>query len=189
MLVTERPLEALKPYLGNPRKNAGAVAAVAESIRRFGFRQPLVVDGDGVIVCGHTRFEAAKSLKMTTVPCVSAEDLSPEAIRAYRLLDNKLHEKSSWDYDALVLELSDLDYDFSAFDVSFEPPPSFLDGEADADGSSSSSEPSLDGGADAIPSVFELVVRCGDEEEQRALFERLVSEGYNVRLCNLKGDA
>jgi len=188
MLVTERPLEALKPYLGNPRKNAGAVAAVAESIRRFGFRQPIVVDGDGVIVCGHTRFEAAKSLGMTTVPCVSAEDLSPEAIRAYRLLDNKLHEKSSWDYDALALELSDLDYDFSAFDVSFEPPPSFLDDETNGGGSSSSLEPTL-GGADAIPSVFELVVKCGDEEEQRALFERLVSEGYNVRLCNLKGDA
>ena len=183
MRVTERPLEALKPYLGNPRKNAGAVAAVAESIRRFGFRQPLVVDGDGVIVCGHTRYEAAKSLGMTT-----AEDLSPEAIRAYRLLDNKLHEKSSWDYDALELELSDLDYDFSAFDVSFEPPP-FFDDETDDVGASASSEPSLGGAADAIPSVFELVVKCGDEEEQRALFERLVSEGYNVRLCNLKGDA
>ena len=185
MRVTERPLEALKPYLGNSRKNAGAVAAVAESIRRFGFRQPLVVDGDGVIVCGHTRFEAAKTLGLTTVPCVSAEDLSPEAIRAYRLLDNKLHEKSSWDYDALALELADLDYDFAAFDVSFDPPP-FLGDETDNVGASTGSDSSLCGGADAIPSVFELVVKCGDEEEQRALFERLVSEGYDVRLCNLK---
>lgn len=187
MRVIERTLADLKPYRGNPRKNADAVAAVAESIRRFGFRQPLVVDGDGVIVCGHTRYDAAKSLGLTSVPCVLADDLEPDAIRAYRLLDNKLHEKSCWDYDALALELADFDYDFAAFDVSFEPPTATFDVKSNAEeGVGSEDAPAYGADVDALPSVYELVVKCGDEEEQRSLFERLVSEGYDVRLCNLK---
>ena len=187
MRVIERSLEDLTPYRGNPRQNADAVAAVAESIRRFGFRQPLVVDRDGVIVCGHTRYEAAKKLAMTAVPCVLADDLEPDAIRAYRLLDNKLHEKSCWDYEALALELADFDYDFSAFDVSFEPAsaPAFADESDGAPSATAGDANTLRSSCDALPNVFELVVKCGDEEEQRALFERLVSEGYDVRLCNL----
>ena len=157
-------------HVGTRRRSRGC--GVNSSLR---FRQPLVVDATGAIVCGHTRYEASKLLGLTTVPCVLADDLSPDAIRAYRLLDNKLHEKSEWDYPALEAELAGFEYDFSAFDVSFDPP-DFLE-EAPA--------PPIDDSEDAPPSAFELVVKCDDEEDQRALYERLVEEGYRVRVCNL----
>ena len=89
MKIVLRPLADIKPYEKNPRNNNTAVDAVAESIRRFGFRQPIVVDSDGVIVCGHTRWKAAQKLKIDKVPVHDATDLSPEQIRAYRIADNK----------------------------------------------------------------------------------------------------
>ena len=101
MEIVEVKTSDLTPYPGNPRRNESAVAGVAESIRRFGFKQPLVVGPDGVIVCGHTRYEAAKRLGLDAVPCVRADGLSEEEIRAYRLLDNRLHEESRWDADLL----------------------------------------------------------------------------------------
>ena len=85
MKVEHRPIEGIKPYEGNPRRNEAAVDAVAESIRQFGFRQPIVVDEDGVIVVGHTRYKAAFKLGLKTVPVHVAEGLTPEQLRAYRL--------------------------------------------------------------------------------------------------------
>ena len=82
MQVIERKLKELKPYEKNPRKNDSAVDAVAHAISSFGFRVPLVVDSKGVIVCGHTRYKAAKKLKLDTVPCVIADDLTEEQIKA-----------------------------------------------------------------------------------------------------------
>jgi ParB-like chromosome segregation protein Spo0J len=78
----------VKPYPGNPRQNDDAVDAVARSLVEFGFRQPIVVDRDGVIVCGHTRYKAAVKLHLEKVPVHVAKDLSPEQIRAYRIADN-----------------------------------------------------------------------------------------------------
>ncbi len=103
-----RPLAEIKPYEKNPRINDAAVDAVAESIRRFGFRQPIVVDADGVIVCGHTRYRAAQKLGLTEVPVHVATDLTPEQIRAYRIADNKTAELAEWNLELLPIELAEL---------------------------------------------------------------------------------
>ena len=108
MSVELRPLDAVRPYANNPRQNDDAVEAVAESIRRFGFRQPIVVDADGVIVAGHTRFRAAQRLGLATVPVHVATDLTADEVRAYRLADNKTAELASWDDAMLSIELDAL---------------------------------------------------------------------------------
>ena len=99
----------LKPYPNNPRNNRAAINDLANSIRDFGFKQPVVVDVNNVIVAGHSRLEAAKMLGLKEVPCIVASDLTPEQVRAYRLADNKIAEKAEWDDDLLNLELADLD--------------------------------------------------------------------------------
>lgn len=111
MEVKQIEIENIRPYENNPRNNDGAVKSVAESIKRYGFQQPLVVDGDGVIIVGHTRLKAAKKLKLKTVPCIVAEGLSPQQAREYRLVDNKTGELSLWDFEKLELELKDLNFD------------------------------------------------------------------------------
>ena len=108
MKIEYRALSAITPYEKNPRLNDVAVDAVAESIERFGFRVPLVIDTDGVIVCGHTRYKAAQKLGLDKVPVHVAKDLTPEQIRAYRIADNKTAELASWDMKLLPLELADL---------------------------------------------------------------------------------
>ena len=108
MKVEMRNIDEVKAYEQNPRVNDSAVEAVARSIREFGFRQPIVVDADGVIVVGHTRWKAAKALGLPEVPVHVAKDLSPEKARAYRIADNKVADLAEWDYDLLPIELSDL---------------------------------------------------------------------------------
>ena len=108
MKVEERKLTELKPYKNNPRNNDESIPYVAESIKKFGFQQPIVIDKNGVIVAGHTRYCAAKYLSMKTVPCVIADDLTEEQIKAYRLADNKLGELASWDNALLGDELEEL---------------------------------------------------------------------------------
>ena len=104
-----RPLDSIRPYEHNPRKNDAAVDAVAASLREFGFRQPIVVDGEGVIVCGHTRYKAAVKLGLAKVPVHVATDLSPEQIRAFRIADNKTGELATWDFEILPIELAALE--------------------------------------------------------------------------------
>jgi ParB-like chromosome segregation protein Spo0J len=98
----------IKPYPNNPRINDDAVDAVAASLREFGFRQPIVVDAEGVIICGHTRFKAAQKLGLEKVPVHVAKDLTPEQIKAYRIADNKTAELADWNYDLLPIELGEL---------------------------------------------------------------------------------
>lgn len=106
MKVKNVPISSVKPYKNNPRKIDGdAVEKVANSIREFGFEQPIVVDKDNTIIVGHTRLLAAKKLKLKQVPIVVADQLSPEQVKAYRLADNKTGELSQWDYTALEQEL------------------------------------------------------------------------------------
>jgi DNA modification methylase len=117
MQITFKPLSELIPYSKNPRKNDEAVEFVANSIKEFGFKVPIVIDGDGIIVAGHTRYKAAKKLKLTEVPCIIADDLTEEQIKAYRLADNRVAEKSEWDIDLLSGELDDiLNIDMAQFD-------------------------------------------------------------------------
>lgn len=101
-------LNDISPYAGNPRDNAKAIPAVAESIRNFGFLVPCVIDADNVLVAGHTRVEAAKLLGMTEVPCVRAGDLTQDQIDAFRIVDNKVAEQATWDFDLLSQEISKL---------------------------------------------------------------------------------
>ena len=109
MEVELRPVSEIQPYENNPRINDAAVEAVAESIKQFGWRQPIVVDPNGIIVVGHTRWKAAKRLELCKVPVHVAKDLSPEQLRAYRIADNKTAELSGWEFDLLTQELSELE--------------------------------------------------------------------------------
>lgn len=108
MRVTQRQLSTIQPYENNPRLNDDAVEAVAKSIREFGFRQPIVVDENDVIICGHTRYRAAQHLGLEKIPVHVARDLSPEQVKAYRIADNKTAELAQWDFDQLKIELEDL---------------------------------------------------------------------------------
>ena len=108
MKIELRKLADVKPYPGNPRINDDAVDAVAASLREFGFRQPIVVDADGVIICGHTRWKAAQKLGLDKVPVHVARDLSPEQIKAYRIADNQTASLAEWNYDLLPIELGEL---------------------------------------------------------------------------------
>jgi ParB-like chromosome segregation protein Spo0J len=116
MKVEMRNVADIKPYHHNPRRNEHAVDAVAASLREFGFRQPLVLDPEGVIVVGDTRFKAALKIGLQEVPVHVAEGLTPAQLKAYRIADNKTGEIAEWDYQALVQELVDLqkmDFDTS----------------------------------------------------------------------------
>lgn len=102
-------IEDLIPYINNPRHNDEAVGAVASSIAEFGFKVPIVVDKDMVIINGHTRLKAAKKLKLKQVPVIIADDLTPQQVKAFRLADNKVSEIATWDEDLLALELGQID--------------------------------------------------------------------------------
>lgn len=112
-------LTQLTPYEKNPRNNEKAVDKVAESIKHFGFKVPIVIDKNNIIVAGHTRYKAAEQLKLTKVPCIVADDLTDEQVKAYRLADNKVAEFSEWDFDLLqeeLEELSNIDLGLFGFD-------------------------------------------------------------------------
>lgn len=116
MEIQERRLGDIRPYEKNPRRNDDAVKYVLASIKEFGFKIPIIIDRDGVIVAGHTRYKAAKELGMETVPCIVADDLTNKQIKAFRLADNKVAEKAGWDFALLEQELDALfDFDMESF--------------------------------------------------------------------------
>lgn len=113
----------LKPYKRNPRKNENAVDAVAASIKEFGFKIPIVIDSNNEIVAGHTRLKAAQKLGLAEVPCIIADDLTPDQIKAFRLADNKTAELAEWDFELLQLELDEIKLDMSDFGFDTTPEP------------------------------------------------------------------
>lgn len=113
MQIIEVAIDRLKDYENNPRNNEKAVEAVAESIKEFGFKVPIVIDSNYTIVAGHTRKKASELLGLEKVPCIVADDLTPEKIKAYRLADNKTAELAEWDFEKLEKEMAEL----TAFDV------------------------------------------------------------------------
>lgn len=125
MQIVYKDLSWLKPYKNNPRKNEEAVEPVANSIKEFGFKVPIVATSDGEIINGHTRFKASKMLGLDEVPVIIADDLDEEQIRAFRLADNKVGEIAEWDLEALYSELSEIDMDMSQF--MFEEPDMTVD--------------------------------------------------------------
>lgn len=112
-------IHELIPYEKNARKNDKAVPLVAKSIEQFGFKVPIVIDRNNVIVCGHTRYKAAHALGIEEVPCIIADDLTDQQIKAYRLADNKVAEVSKWDKGILSLEMNEI-FDFDMSDFGFE---------------------------------------------------------------------
>lgn len=116
MEIKNFKIDELKPYDHNPRNNDGAVDAVAASIKEFGFKVPIIIDGNREIIAGHTRLKAAKKLGLESVPCIQADDLSEEQVRAFRLADNKVAELAGWDLDLLTMELAGIEeLDMSQF--------------------------------------------------------------------------
>lgn len=120
MEIIQKRLNELVPYEKNARRNNDAVKYVANSIEKFGFQVPIVIDKNNVIICGHTRYKASQKLKLELIPCVIASELTDEQIKAYRLADNKVSEKSKWDVDVLGEELDEI-LNFDMSDFGFKP--------------------------------------------------------------------
>ena len=117
MEIVNKKIDELKPYVNNPRFYDEAVEYVANSIKEFGFKVPIIIDKNNEIVAGHTRYKASLELGLKEVPCIVADDLNDEQIKAFRLVDNKVSEKASWNFDLLGEELDDiLNIDMSDFD-------------------------------------------------------------------------
>lgn len=186
MQIQEILLADLREYENNPRNNDGAIQAVAESIKQFGWRVPLVVDKDNIIVAGHTRYRAAQLLGLDRVPCLIADDLTPEQVKAYRLADNKTAELAEWDFSALEIELAELsemelDFDMSDF--------GFIDSEFDKN------EEEVEGdeqdeieeeiNADSsykYQEQYGVIVICESEEEQESTYNELMESGYKCKV-------
>ena len=166
MKIIDKKLKELKPYLNNPRHNGKAVPAVKESILKFGFKVPLVIDKNNVIVCGHTRFYASKEIGLETVPCIIADDLTEEQIAAFRLVDNRTSDFADWDFEKLAEELSELqDFDFEPFGFD--------------DLMAGLSDKIID---ENKQSILSLNVKGNDTEELNNLYNELVERGFVCKL-------
>lgn len=171
------PIPEVRPYEKNPRKNAEAVKYVKASIEKFGFKQPIIVDSNRVIIAGHTRLEAAKSLGMAEVPCIVADDLTDAQVKALRLADNKVAEFSEWEMNLLgeelgeLAEISDIDMGDFGFDDNLE-----MDDEEE----NGTEEKGVN-----LSETFQIIVECESETEQQEFFEKLSGEGYKCRLSTL----
>lgn len=116
MNIINKKLEEIKLYENNPRKNDKAIEYVTNSIKEFGFKVPIILDKDNTIIAGHTRYKAALKLNLKEVPCIIADDLTKEQVRAFRIVDNKVSEMSEWDFDLLNFEVENiLDIDMTNF--------------------------------------------------------------------------
>lgn len=160
------PLAKIKPYPGNPRINAEAAAFVANSIKEFGFRNPIVVDNAGVIIAGHTRLKAAKKLGLKEAPVIVADDLSDEQVKALRLADNKTAEAAEWDLNLLDQEISEItDIDMSDFGFELDEEP---DDDADAVDDDFEEPENIEPIAKSgqIYRLGEQVLMCGDSTDK-----------------------
>ena len=181
MQVIEKELSWLKPYANNPRDNESAVEPVANSIKEFGFKVPIVATSDGEIINGHTRFKASKLLGLEKVPVIIADDLTDEQIKAFRLADNKTGEIADWNESLLIKELEeldDLDYDMGQFGFELD-----LD-DADEDGDGSDDMGDIPDNIDVVE-AFALNVIVKDEAEQAELYEELLGRGFEVKVVAL----
>ena len=173
MEIVNKKLDELRAYENNPRNNDSAVAAVAASIKEFGFKVPIVVDAAGVIIAGHTRARAAEMLGMQTVPCIVADDLTESQIRAFRLADNKTAELAEWDFDKLDAELELLqEMDMTAFGFTL-------------DDEQTDTQKEREDLSEKVNAIYEVIVECADEYEQEEIFTRLSGEGLQCRVLTL----
>jgi hypothetical protein len=178
LAIEKWPIERVIPYARNARQiGQTAIAKVAASIKEFGWRQPIVVEPDGVIVVGHVRLLAAQSLKLVEVPVHVASDLSKAQIKAYRMMDNRSHDEAKWDMQLAGLELADLnalnyDLKLTGFDK-LQAQEAFLkDWEEEP---KAKAEP----GAGGLE--FRVIVTCVDENQQTELLDRFEAEGLKCK--------
>lgn len=173
MNIVEKQISEIKPYEKNPRRNEKAIDLVVNSIKEFGFKQPIVIDENNVIICGHTRYQASKKLQMKELPCIIADDLTDEQIKAFRLADNKVSEFSEWDMELLNDELLDLDLDMDMFGFGFE------------DDEKIKEPKERDDLSDKVAETYEVIIECADELQQEEIYTRLSSEGMKCRVLTL----
>ena len=168
MEIIYKNIDELIPYENNPRLNDEAVEYVKNSIKEFGFKVPVVIDKDNVIIAGHTRIKASKELGIKDIPCIIADDLTEEQVKAFRLADNKVSEKSMWDYTKLDEELNNiLDIDMSLFDFDINN----NDDEIERiDLSSKEFE------------KYEIIITCQNEIELEEKYNKLMKEGYECKI-------
>lgn len=154
------PIDSIRPYERNPRKNEQAVPPLKESIKNFKFSQPITVDGEGVVIIGHTRLLAAKALEMKEVPIIRRTDLTKAQVKALRLADNKIQEKSGWDFDFLDQELKELEESFDTDMADF----GFGDDASDSDPDDFFED--ADGDREKKPKTITVTCpHCGEEFE------------------------
>lgn len=179
MKIVQMPIDDIIPYARNPRKGSN-VRAVMDSIREFGFNQPIVVDKNKVIIVGHTRYEAAKRLKLPKCPVLVASKLTKEQAKAYRIMDNKSNEAAAWDKILLALEIDDLQK------AEFDPKKTGLLNEEIA-----KLFENIDEDEEIIPingknkEVYQIIIRFKGEKEMRENFRRLKAEGFNCEMLML----
>jgi DNA modification methylase len=189
MKIELRQLADITPYEQNPRLNDDAVEAVMASIREFGFRQPIVVDGDGVIICGHTRYKAAQRLGLEKVPVHVATDLTPAQIKALRIADNKTGEIAEWNLELLPIELAELqgmDFDlgllgFDQDELARLLDPGVQEGLCDPDEIPAPPDEAITQPGD-LWILGEHRLLCGDSSKPADL-DRLL-DGQPIHLCN-----
>lgn len=169
MQLVTRKLKDIHLYPNNPRKNAGAVEAVAESIRQCGYVAPIIVDEDGVILAGHTRYKALKKLGRTEADVIVKDGLTEEQKKKYRLLDNKTNELADWDLELLAHELEGLD--FGALNLEWELP--------------EENETPVEHKETAFNETISVIVNCDSDEQAEDLFTRLSEEGYECHISTL----
>lgn len=206
MRVTRRKLDTITPYENNPRTiEDDAVIKLAAIITEYGWRQPIVVDADGVIIVGHTRYLAAQKLGLEKVPVHVASNLTPDQVRRYRIEDNKSHELTDWNLDLLPIELEairdeadDGNVDLIAFDPNELSVHLGYGDPADADKrprppsarvtNAGDNADSPDANTPPIPSTYQVLIECNTEELQAKVYEAVKGfgdDGANVRMLTI----
>jgi ParB-like chromosome segregation protein Spo0J len=173
MKIEYKNIDDVIPYENNPRKNDEAVDYVANSIKEFGFKVPIIVDKENVIVTGHTRLKAAQKLGLKEVPVIYADDLTEEQVKAFRIADNKVAEFSTWDLEKLDLELEeleDINIDMSDFGI-LENEDLNIDDEIERKDLSENFE-----------AENSIEVKCKNEEEVEKLYNELIERGYECKI-------
>lgn len=195
MIIENIDIQQIVPYTNNPRINDASVPKVKLSIQQFGFRVPIIIDANNIIICGHTRYKAALELGINEIPCIRADDLSDEQIKAFRIADNKAGEDSSWDYEKLLSELEGIkELDMSEYGFDFDDGEELHVQEDDFDEEQIPEEPTSKYGQ-----IYELGnhrLMCGDstkESDVLALMNGNLADlvvtdpPYNVNVSNSKG--
>lgn len=182
MNIQQMRLDEIVQYDKNPRKNDQAVKYVQESIKQFGFKVPIIVDKNNVIVAGHTRYKAAKNLRLETVPCVIADDLTEEQVKAFRLADNKVSEFATWDFELLNSELDILqDFDIDMADFGFY---NAFDENQFEDMFNSEAEEAEEDDQEEEPEAvrYKVVIHFESKEEAEQAATELREQGYDCEV-------